>query len=680
MGGRVVIPPGSMPYGNGTNVLSLLSRDSNGSVLVLRNGLPSWGNADSIISLASLLPDTAGNAGKVLGLIDSGKFAWVSGGGGSNIDTLQTYHWNGQYFIYPHANSVTKSWAFIFPSDDSANTQIGVVSNDADFRSSFLGVGFVTAQTGNQATSLIGDWGLQITTPHVDQHIISDTSALCTGVTFVLPDSAGSPGQVLMTNGGFPTDSLSWTTPSGGLVNWIDSLNTSAPNATVHVVAFVANNSATNVDAVVQPKGTGALLAQIPNNATSGGNKRGTHAVDLQTSRTSATLVASGNNSVISGGINNIASGLSSVVSGGGTNQALNSYATVAGGNLNEVDLSGGTVSGGVSNRVNATTGTISGGANNVETGGNNAFIGGGSGNSANGNYSVIAGGLTNEVDGALDAIIGGEHLQLSGSGSFGFNSFATGMSVSADSVGVIANTNLWLANNKNVASSLVFYAPSLQNNIGATKYVGFQAGAITTSQIWVLPLADGSVGQLLGTDGAGNLSWVNPGGTGTVTSVALSLPAIFSVSGSPVTTTGTLTATLASQSQNLFFASPNGSSGAPAFRAIALADLPSGYQYYSWASNATTSFAASVGSAYNTTAGSQATVTLPSATDNQRVLVKGNNTGGWIITLSAQTIHFPGQDYTTSIASTDGSVELIYNAATSKWDVISMTGTITPL
>ncbi len=63
--------------------------------------------------------------------------------------------------------------------------------------------------------------------------------------------------------------------------------------------------------------------------------------------------------------------------------------------------------------------------------------------------------------------------------------------------------------------------------------------------------------------------------GLGTVTSVGLSLPNIFTVSGSPVTTTGSLTATLASQSQNRFFASPNGASGQPTFRSIVLNDLP---------------------------------------------------------------------------------------------------------
>ncbi|MDE3022912.1 MAG: hypothetical protein KGI54_13820, partial [Pseudomonadota bacterium] len=54
-----------------------------------------------------------------------------------------------------------------------------------------------------------------------------------------------------------------------------------------------------------------------------------------------------------------------------------------------------------------------------------------------------------------------------------------------------------------------------------------------------------------------------------------LSLPADFTVSGSPVTTTGTLTAVRASQSANLFLASPNGASGVPSYRAIVAADVP---------------------------------------------------------------------------------------------------------
>lgn len=64
-------------------------------------------------------------------------------------------------------------------------------------------------------------------------------------------------------------------------------------------------------------------------------------------------------------------------------------------------------------------------------------------------------------------------------------------------------------------------------------------------------------------------------GGAGTVTSAGLTMPGIFSVAGSPITTAGTLAVTLASQTQNIVLAAPNGSSGTPTFRALVGADLP---------------------------------------------------------------------------------------------------------
>lgn len=64
-----------------------------------------------------------------------------------------------------------------------------------------------------------------------------------------------------------------------------------------------------------------------------------------------------------------------------------------------------------------------------------------------------------------------------------------------------------------------------------------------------------------------------NPGGT--VTSVGLSLPAQFTVTGSPVTSSGTLTGAWANQTANLVFASPNGSTGVPSFRSLVSADIP---------------------------------------------------------------------------------------------------------
>jgi hypothetical protein len=64
--------------------------------------------------------------------------------------------------------------------------------------------------------------------------------------------------------------------------------------------------------------------------------------------------------------------------------------------------------------------------------------------------------------------------------------------------------------------------------------------------------------------------------GNGTVTSVGLSLPSLFSVTGSPVDSSGTLTAALVNQSAGVVLAGPaTGSEAAPAFRTLVAADLP---------------------------------------------------------------------------------------------------------
>jgi len=82
----------------------------------------------------------------------------------------------------------------------------------------------------------------------------------------------------------------------------------------------------------------------------------------------------------------------------------------------------------------------------------------------------------------------------------------------------------------------------------------------------------DTGVNKFLGYNGT---SWIDLSAGGTVTSVGLSLPAIFNVTNSPVTGVGTLTATLTSQAANTVWAAPNGSAGSPTFRLLAAADIP---------------------------------------------------------------------------------------------------------
>jgi hypothetical protein len=115
----------------------------------------------------------------------------------------------------------------------------------------------------------------------------------------------------------------------------------------------------------------------------------------------------------------------------------------------------------------------------------------------------------------------------------------------------------------------------------------------LTTGVTGILPLSNGGTGTatpglVAGTNVTITGTWPNqtinatgdggpgPGGHGTVTSVGLSLPALFTVTGSPVTTSGTLTATLAAQSANLVLAGPaTGTAAAPAFRSLVADDVP---------------------------------------------------------------------------------------------------------
>lgn len=89
--------------------------------------------------------------------------------------------------------------------------------------------------------------------------------------------------------------------------------------------------------------------------------------------------------------------------------------------------------------------------------------------------------------------------------------------------------------------------------------------------------LAPGSSGQILTSGGAAaNPAW-SAVGSGTVTSVSLALPSsILTVTGSPVTVSGTLTGSLATQSANLVWAGPTtGTAATPTFRSLVGADLP---------------------------------------------------------------------------------------------------------
>lgn len=104
----------------------------------------------------------------------------------------------------------------------------------------------------------------------------------------------------------------------------------------------------------------------------------------------------------------------------------------------------------------------------------------------------------------------------------------------------------------------------------GAANKLPYQSNTDTTGFINAPTIAD----TFLKWTGS-TFSWSALPGSGTVTSVGLALPSEFTISNSPVTSSGTLTGAWASQTANYFLAAPNGAPGTPSFRAIVSADIP---------------------------------------------------------------------------------------------------------
>jgi hypothetical protein len=196
---------------------------------------------------------------------------------------------------------------------------------------------------------------------------------------------------------------------AGGLTYFTEAQNTSAPNATVNVDSLTAIASTTNADISIVPKGTGAFQLAVPDNTTTGGNKRGQYAIDLQRIRSAAAGAASGDYSCIVGGRNNTASGERSMILGGSENTTSGAVAVAIGGSNNSTAVYAVTIgyqntaSGnfsvamGNSCAASGSSSTSLGISNNIS---GTAGFGAGSTNTNSGNYSAVF-GLSNSISGA---------------------------------------------------------------------------------------------------------------------------------------------------------------------------------------------------------------------------------------------------------------------------------------
>lgn len=135
-----------------------------------------------------------------------------------------------------------------------------------------------------------------------------------------------------------------------------------------------------NAYLVLNPNGTGGLLAQVPDGTSVGGNARGQYATDWQRDHGGdPARVASGTYATVSGGYVNQASGIYSVAGGGYANRALAEGAVIPGGYV--CTIGAGAVYG---------------------------VVGGGQVNGADGSRSVVSGGQENYASAAYSNVPGG--------------------------------------------------------------------------------------------------------------------------------------------------------------------------------------------------------------------------------------------------------------------------------
>ena len=198
----------------------------------------------------------------------------------------------------------------------------------------------------------------------------------------------------------------------GGLTYHAELNNTTSPNNTI-TVNGISILTGTNADFAIVPRGTGSILASVPDGTSTGGNKRGSNSVDLQILRTSNTQVASGSYSSLLGGVRNTVSGTQGVIGGGSQNTISSLNGTVAGGSSNTINSA-------------ASYCTISGGTSNtIANGAYNSTIGGGQFNGASAHNSFIGGGYFNNISstlGGYNIIVGGNNNSISYSSGSGYS------------------------------------------------------------------------------------------------------------------------------------------------------------------------------------------------------------------------------------------------------------------
>jgi len=285
------------------------------------------------------------------------------------------------------------------------------------------------------------------------------------------PASDGTVGQYLRTDGAGNLSFATVVASGGGLTNFTDTISTVSPNNVIPVATLTATNVGyANIDIALVVKGTGAILAQVPDGNAAGGNKRGTYSVDFQMSRSAATQVANSTYSFIGSGQNNTVQNGQTHAIVTGTSNLIESVNTgwknqfIGGGNQNTITYSNSSaIVGGQQNSVGGGGGGFLG-ASYVP---NYQFLGGGYSNVLNADRGVIVGGDANWNSGPSASILGGQNGRQTSywgaiAGGYANQAGATQFQITFFSQSGKANIAL-SADNASIKAGLIF--SSVANN-----------------------------------------------------------------------------------------------------------------------------------------------------------------------------------------------------------------------
>lgn len=371
------------------------------------------GNGTSPFTTTATIPgddvsgNISGNAANVTGVVavaNGGTGATNAATARTNLQVPYTFGTGGTSVVAWQAGSNVASGNYCVVGGGQSNTSSGSYSFVGGGYKNTSAVGSVSAGLHNTASGgasvvagggIAGTFTVTIGSPGVFamfRHGLVAGDAIVLETTGTLPSGLASNTTyyVIGTNLGPNLFSVS-ETPGGS------AINTSGSQSGTHTLrSLTARNVASGNGSVV---GGGVKNAAGGPQAAVGGGRSNT---------------ASGYASAVGGGQYNTGSGYNSAVGGGEHNTAYGTYSAVGGGRENTSSGYQSTVGGGYRNRSLGLWSSVSGGNGNWVSG-NYGFVGGGTGNSASGYASAIGGGFLNTTAGRYGFVGAGNSNTASG-------------------------------------------------------------------------------------------------------------------------------------------------------------------------------------------------------------------------------------------------------------------------